>query len=572
MKRLWILGTVATVVMITTLLAFASDDSFLNAAEQPVNEAITSTESQVEMPDDNSSAASQSETSVNNNDFDCNLFRTIYEQKKGSTIVSPVSVSYVLGMLNAGADGETRKQITDVLGQGGSVQEINRYFKKMMDDAQSVDPSVKLKIANCIEVVSGERINPQYKADMQKYYNALADAVSYNASSIVAKINNWCKTHTEGMIEEILSEGELNPNRVMYLLNAVYFKASWTDQFDPKGTRDVDFITPDGKTVKRPIMHRKGMDFYGKNDLCKMLSLPYGNKDYCMYVLLPNEGKTIDDIIQSLSVQKLKEWRSQMRIREVDILMPRFTTESMTPLNAVLSSMGMPRAFSMGAEFPNMLQGHIDDLFVSMMKQKAKIEVNEEGTKAAAVTIAELSEMGLHDYEYFHATRPFVYYIMERSTGTIFFMGTYCFDENGVPVTIKNPEKEPKPIYRQEVVDRPRTSPKTSGDEIYRSVEQMPKYPLGDEALKQYIDTHIKYPPEAAKNNIQGKVIVQFVVDKTGQVGEVKVVRSVDKDLDKEAVRLIKSLTKFIPGRQNGKPVSVWYTLPVTFRLPQGQK
>ena len=571
MKRLWILGTVATVVMITTLLAFASDDSFLCAAEQPVNENITSTESQDEMPDNNSSAASRSETSVNNSDFACKLFRTINEQKKESTIVSPISVSYVLGMLNEGAGGETRRQIYNVLGLDGSVQEINKYFKKMMGDAQSVDPNVTLKTANCIYFKLGKSINPKYKADMQNYYDASVEAINFNSSNIVNNINNWCKIHTDGMIPELLKKGELNPNRVMYLLNAVYFKASWTDQFDPRSTRDLDFITHDGKTVKRPMMHREGMAAYGKNDLCKMLCLPYGNKAYSMVVLLPNEGKTTDDIIWNLSAQKLKEWQSQMRTQDVDILMPRFTTESETRLEDILSSMGMQRPFNNAAEFPNMLKGYHDELYVSMMKQKAKIEVNEEGTKAAAVTMAEMATKGgMPEYEYFHATRPFVYYIMEKSTGTIFFMGTYCFDENGVPVTIKNPEKEPKPIgvFSEPIVDRPRPS----GDEIYRSVEQMPQFVGGDAALMKFFETHIQYPPEAAKNNIQGKVIVQFVVDKTGQVGEIKVVRSVDKELDKEAIRLIKSLPKFIPGRQNGRAVSVWYTLPVTFRLPQGQK
>jgi protein TonB len=103
--------------------------------------------------------------------------------------------------------------------------------------------------------------------------------------------------------------------------------------------------------------------------------------------------------------------------------------------------------------------------------------------------------------------------------------------------------------------------------EIFKSVEQMPQFPGGDEALIKFLSSHINYPPMAAENNVQGRVVVAFVVDKTGKVGEVKVVRSVDKDLDKEAVRVCKSLPKFVPGRQNGIPVSVWFTLPVTFRL-----
>ncbi len=501
----------------------------------------------------------------NNNDFACKLFRTINEQKGGdtSTIVSPISVSYLLGMLNEGADGETRQQITDVLGLGGSVQEINDYFKKMMHEAQSVDPSVTLKSANCIYFRMGKSINPQFKADMQNYYDANVEAINFNSSNIVNKINNWCKTHTDGIIPELVTKEELNPLAVMYLLNAVYFKASWTDKFDPSSTRDLDFITLDGKTVKRPMMHREGKAAYGKNSLCKMLCLPYGNNAYSMVVLLPNEGKTIDDIIRNLSAQKLKEWQSQMRTKEVDVLMPRFTTESETPLKDILSSMGMPRAFGGNAEFPNMIQRNKEGLYVSMMKQKAKIEVNEEGTKAAAVTIAEISEMGMHYYECFYATRPFVYYIMEKSTGAIYFMGTYCFDDTGELVTLKESLEEPEMVFER--YDGGVEKPKRSEDEIFRSVEQMPQFPGGEAALKEYIDSHIQWPPMAGC--AQGRVVVQFVVDKTGKVGEVKVFRSLDKDLDEEAVRIVKTLPKFIPGRHNGQAVSVWYTLPVTFRL-----
>ena len=538
MKRFWKFGAMVAVVLMNCFLSFAKDS--------------TPTAPQGKMAD-------------NNNDFACKLFRTINEQKKGSSIVSPISVSYVLGMLNEGADGETRQQITDVLGLGGSVQEINEYFKKMMDEAQSVDPSVTLKNANCIYFKLGMSINPKFKADMQNYYDANVEAINFNSSSIVNKINNWCKTHTDGMIPELLKKGELHPNRRMYLLNAVYFKASWADQFDPMSTRDLDFITLDGKTVKRPMMQHHGMADYGKNDLCKMLCLPYGIKAYSMVVLLPNEGKTTVDIIRNLSAQKLKEWQSQMRTEEVDVLMPRFTTESETHLEDILSSMGMPLAFGGDAEFPNMIQK--EGLYVSMMKQKAKIEVNEEGTKAAAVTVEEDVAIGVNFYKYFYATRPFVYYNMEKNTGTIYFMGTYCFDDTGEPVTIKEPLEEREIEFGR--YDPVVELPKRDENEILKSVEQMPQFPGGDAALIKYLDSHIQYPPEAAKNNIQGRVILQFVVDKTGEIGEVKVVRSVDKDLDKEAVRLIKTLPKFIPGRQNGQAVAVWYTLPVTFKLPQ---
>ena len=124
-----------------------------------------------------------------------------------------------------------------------------------------------------------------------------------------------------------------------------------------------------------------------------------------------------------------------------------------------------------------------------------------------------------------------------------------------------------KTLKDEVVVEKKEEKPKEVKEEVFRSVEQMPQFPGGEAALMKYLQSHINYPPMAAENNVQGRVVVQFVVDKTGKVGEVKVVRSVDKDLDKEAVRVCKSLPKFTPGRQNGQAVSVWYTLPVTFKL-----
>jgi serpin B len=539
MKRFWKYITLVAVALMTATTAFATT----NAEGKP---------------EDAQSAESQHKTSDNNSDFACNLFRTITEQKKGnsSTIVSPISVSYVLGMLNAGADSITRQQITNVLGLDGSVQEINEYFKKLMDEAQSVDPKVTVKIANCLEVISNDQIKLQYKADMENYYSAQVGAGDLGAGGIVNKINNWCKMHTDGMIPKILSEEEINPNSVMFLLNAIYFKASWTKKFNSKESCDKDFTKQDGTIVKHMMMHRKTGANYGQNDLCKMLRLPYGSNGWSMYVLLPNEGKTIGDIIQSLSAQKLEEQRAKMTPETVDILMPRFSTESEIHFEKVLSLMGMPRAFGMDAEFPNMVEDLKDVLYVSMMKQKAKIEVTEEGTKAAAVTIAGMAKKSLsiggtpQKIMEFHATRPFVYYIMEESTGSIFFMGTYCGDSKKIELETK------------------KESGKQSEDIICTNIEQITRFPGGGKALMRYIQSHTNVPYMAAVNGfVDDKVIVQFAVDKDGKVGDIKVVRSADEYLDKEAVRVIKSLPRFKPISENDKAEPEVYILPVVFKL-----
>ena len=406
--------------LMNILAASTCHDNFLNAAEPPVKRDIALT-------------AAQRLMSNNNNDFACNLFRAISKQKHDdrSTIVSPISVSYMLGMLNDGADGETYLQISNVLGMGGSIEEMNKYFKKMIDEAPRVDTRVTVKIANSINVNSAQGISlvPQFEDDMLKYYKAQVDALDFTNSESLHRINNWCKDNTYGLIPKILDK--LEASAAMYLLNAVYLKASWTKKFDSNATRDLNFTKQDGSTVTRKMMHLKTRVSYGEDNLCKMLCMPYGSGGYSMYVLLPKERHTIDEIIQSLTAQKLKQIKMHTTAsHEVDILMPRFTTTCETNLKDVLSSMGMPRVFDRNsAQFPYMANGH-GDLYVSMMKQKAKIEVDEEGTKAAAVTVTEMRNrsVSISSGYTFHATHPFVYYIVEGSTGSIFFMGTYCGD------------------------------------------------------------------------------------------------------------------------------------------------
>ena len=558
MKRFWKYGAMVAFVLMSTLLSFAKDSA---------------------------PTAPQGRIADGNNDFACNLLRAIYEQQQGggSFIMSPISVSYMLGMLNDGAEGETQRQITDVLGLDGSPQKINQHFKKIMNEASSVDSTVTIKIANSININSarGYRLIPKYKENMQKFYDAQIDAFPFTDDRNVDIINNWCNTHTDGMIPKILDS--LDPYAAMYLLNAVFFKASWTDKFDPNNTRNRIFTKQDGTILEHKMMHVAINAAYGSNNLCKMLCLPYGNGSYSMYVLLPHEGKTVGDIIQSLSAQQLAQQRTkEMTIQNVDIEMPRFTTESKTHLEQVLSSMGMPLAFHyLAAQFSKMIED--EELWVSMMMQKAKIEVNEKGTKASAVTIAKgvtKSLMGGNRTSYveFHATRPFVYYIIDNSTGTIYFMGTY-FGEEGVAisteVTLDSIDSDDAVVVLPEVpvkgygrLGDNRPLPELTINHRGYSVEQKPQFRGGDAALMKYLLSHINYPPMAAERDIEGRVIVQFLVDKTtGKVSDVKVVRTADRDLDKEAIRVVKALPIFTPGRHKGKPVDVWYVLPVTFMM-----
>ena len=375
-----------------------------------------------------------------NTDFSFDLFRAISQMPKGkkSSIISPISVTYVLGMLNDGAAGNTAKEISSVVGFGeGKTQAVNDFCKKLIDEAPKTDPSVTLEIANIVIGNDYRHVGfePPYVRDMQDYYRAEITNLDFSQKTeTLAEVNGWCNDKTHGMIPEILNESELKANALLLLMNAIYFKATWTEKFDPADTRDKTFTTADGKTQSLPMMHRKALAQYSENDVCTMLNLPYGSGDkWSMKVLLPREGKTVDDVIATLNAESWEALRFSGWNPVVDIEIPRFKTSFETDLIEPLSAMGAPTMFlPNSAEFPNICSNFKQGLYVGLMKQKAAIEVDEEGTKASAVTVAGLvdSAGGPWGIEKpmnvdFHANRPFVYVIQEASSGVIFFLGTY---------------------------------------------------------------------------------------------------------------------------------------------------
>ena len=415
MKRFWKILVIAALMLIS--MASCKDDGEV-IYMLPNAKPIQLTEAQRVMRDDN-------------NGFAWRLFQTMREQQgEGSTVLSPISVTCLLGMLNAGAAGTTRDEITAALGFGNDAEAVNEFCKKMIEGAPNVDPAATVKIANCIDVNSamGLSLLKQYVNDMKKFYNAQIDALDFTKSSTLDKINSWCSKNTNGMIPSILDE--INPNAAMYLLNAIYFNADWAEKFDVNDTRNSSFTRVDGSVVTQPLMHRKAIALCCESDLCSMMCIPFGSGGYQMYVMLPAEGKTVNDLIREMTQQSLTDHLNagNMTAHEIDILMPKFEIVSDIDLLEILKSMGITTAFTPVADFSNMSNA---DLYVSKIRQKAKIEVNEDGAKASAVTIAEklyTSVGGPQEYQKseFHANRPFLYLILEESTHSIFLIGTYC--------------------------------------------------------------------------------------------------------------------------------------------------
>ena len=370
----------------------------------------------------------QHEMVNNNNSFAFSLYNKTMGMN--SRVVSPLSVTYLMSMLANGADGETQQQILATLGWAGegiqqpSLQDINDYSRMLIEKTARLDKAVTVEIANYVAVNKEFKLNSKFQKSVERDYKAGVESLNFTSPSTLKHINDWCNDRTHGMIPSIINE--LDPDAVSYLMNAIYFNGTWKDKFSKEETKQEMFrgYTRDIQYVD--MMHRHGEYFYADGDGYSAVSIPYGNGAFRMTVILPSEGSFLRDVMASMDGGKFQALQRSMEKCNVDLKIPRFTTEVDLPLNDIISALGAPLIFSSQADFSQFARG---DFYVSKMFQKAKIEVSEEGTKAAAVTAAIMMMSAVRPEKkrnvVFHADSPFAYIISENSTGSIYFMGQY---------------------------------------------------------------------------------------------------------------------------------------------------
>ncbi len=362
----------------------------------------------------------QREQVKTNNDFAFRLARATMKDDK-SQVISPLSVAYLTGMLANGVSENTLNEIATVLGMNGkSLQEINSYFKMMLNDLPRLDLSTTLSQSNALFTNQGYIIFDEYKKTISEFYCADLETLDFKQQSAIVHINNWVNEHTKGMIKGIVDN--IDSKAAAYGLNAVYFKGGWINKFNIEDTREETFGTNGGKL---PMMHLNANLLYAEMDMCKLIQMPYGNGAFIMTVLLPNEGMTTTKLMEKIDAETFNKLSLSVCPYNVDVKMPRFETECKTGLIDVLTNLGMPSLFSKQERFEKMTT---DNFNVSGMVQTAGIKVDENGSEAAAITHVMFTSNG-NEPEIkpasFHANRPFIYIISERDHGIILFLGHY---------------------------------------------------------------------------------------------------------------------------------------------------
>lgn len=428
MKKNW---TAIALLMATTMTVGCSSSSDEDAPQPvicPVEPPTTLELTRAEIDMVNSS-----------NDFAFNLFREARDVEK-SQILSPISITYALGMLNNGAAGETQQQINKVLGFSKTGADgINNFCYKMLQRAGALDEKTKVMIANTIYMNKdkGYELLPEFVSKANIFYGAEPESRSFTDGKTRDVINQWGSDHTMGLIKEVLKEDEFDPSAVSYLLNAIYFKGTWQYQFDKNLTQDEYFKHP-GDTkemLTKPMMHQTAELDYMQNDDFQALRLPYGNGAWEMTVLLPTmkdgevqTGEDINKVLRSLNTESWQQLQQQMEPITVDVHLPRLESDTDINLIPIMQNLGMTRAFDPNlAEFQYFCS--FPEVYIGLMKQVAKIKLDEEGTEAAAVTVIGMKDnsAGSSDEKYavFYANHPFLYVISEKETGAIFFIGQY---------------------------------------------------------------------------------------------------------------------------------------------------
>jgi len=372
--------------------------------------------------------AAEKEVTGAANTFGINLLAKLSElDDEGDNIfISPLSISIALGMALHGAQGKTQEEMKQVLEfHNLSIDEINESYRGLLDLLPYVDPSVEMLIANSVWYRYTFPVLKEFIETNKKYFDAEVQGLDFNSPEAPKIINNWVKQKTNGLIEEIAPE-VIDHLTMMFLINAIYFKGDWTYQFDKNKTRDADFQLPDGATIPvKMMLQNNSFRFYQSQDI-GIIDLPYGDELFSMTIILPPEDQSIHDFTASITIERWHEWISLLpdNKQEIDLFLPRFQLEYEESLVDVLKALGMHLAFDLSnADFTGLYDKNLEprNAYISDVMHKTFIDVNEEGTEAAAVTSVVIGVDSAPPA--FRVDRPFVFAIRENSSDTILFIG-----------------------------------------------------------------------------------------------------------------------------------------------------
>ncbi|HZY40220.1 MAG TPA: serpin family protein [Mucilaginibacter sp.] len=358
------------------------------------------------------------------NAFSLRLFKSVDSTiTDGSNLfISPLSVSFALGMTSNGAKNATLTAFQRTLNFEGLTQtQINTYYNNLITNLPQLDPNTTLDIANSIWYKQGFSVLPQFLQTDSSSFHAQVQALDFNSAAAPGTINNWVSTNTNGFIPTIIKS--IPSNAVMYLVNAIYFKSAWNEKFDPTQTKNSAFYLPDNTTVQAPFMTGDIDVNYYADSKAFVYELPYSDNKFSMVIVEPAAGTSLTSLIPSIDSAQWQTWMSSLHPVKNTVTLPKLKFSFGALLNQPLTDMGLGIAFTTGADFTGINASPGYQLHISQVVHKAFVETDESGTTAAAATsvgvVAEDAPPPLPPINH-----PFVFAIREKSSGIILFIGT----------------------------------------------------------------------------------------------------------------------------------------------------
>jgi serine protease inhibitor len=366
--------------------------------------------------------APEAQTVGSANDFAFRAFSALRTAEAHKNIfISPLSLSAALTMTYNGADGATKTAMQETLGYHGQTDEaINQAYKSLAALLNGIDKTVTFNPANSLWHARQYPLQAPFTEKNKTYFNATVQGLDFSAPASLQTINDWVKTNTQGKIDKIVEQ--IRPDHVLFLINAIYFKGTWTYPFDKKLTRKAPFHLEDGSTTEVDLMTMTGGKYLYYQDAAKqVIDLPYGNRQFSMTLVVPQGSNTVSTLASGLTQDQLSTWLSAADTAKLDLHLPRFKLEYKKELRETLTQMGMGHAFSNQADFSRMIEGAAGGLAISEVTHKTFVAVDEEGTEAAAATSVGIVRTSLPPSVL--VDRPFIFLIREKSSNAILFIG-----------------------------------------------------------------------------------------------------------------------------------------------------
>jgi serpin B len=363
-----------------------------------------------------------------NTRFALAIFKELQAEDQNKNIfISPLSISTALAMTYNGAEGSTKDAMAKALQYSSmDVGKMNEGYFNLIGSLENADSQVSLKIGNSIwmEKSFEPKVDSSFTKRITDYYRGEAFTRPFMDPKTVGEINGWISDKTNGKIDKMIDE--IDPDMVMFLINAIYFKGDWVKKFDASQTARADFFLPNRSTVKVDMMPTSGTFSYYSGEGFEAVRLPYGRDKIAMYIFLPQEGIPLESLIGNLNQTAFDSFISGFSPpKELDVMLPKFKLEyGIKRLNDVLTKMGMGIAFSGSANFNGMTSADPAELYIGYVDHKAVVEVNEQGTEAAAATVVAMLSSGSAPIRtVFNVNRPFFFVIRDDRSGSILFMG-----------------------------------------------------------------------------------------------------------------------------------------------------